>query len=273
MLATELGAKLGAVIVVDNRGGAGGSIGAEAAARAAPDGYTLFMGQVGQLAINPALFAKIPYDPVRDFAPISMVASQPLIVVSHPDLPVKGVRDLIALANARPGTLNFSSAGNGSLSHLAGELFRSMTGSPIVHVPYRGGGPAVTELIGGQVQLTFNVIPTVMPHVRAGRLRALAVSYQPAQAVDVPTMAQAGVAGYDIGSWFGVLAPLGMSDVLRNRLNRDIHAVLAQPDFRRKLAEQGVEPVPGTAEQFAAYIRSELVRWKRAVQASGARAD
>ena len=273
LLANELGTRWGTPVVVDNRGGAGGSIGAEAAARAAPDGYTLFIGQTGQLAINPTLFAKLPYDPVRDFTPISMVASQPLILVSHPDLAARTVRELVSLANARPGTLNFSSAGNGSLSHLAGELFRSITGSPIVHVPYRGGGPAVTELIGGQVQLTFNVIPGVMPHVRAGRLRALAVTYQPAQAVDVPTMAQAGVAGYDIGSWFGLLGPVGISEALTSRLNRDVQIVLAHQELRRKLAEQGVEAVPGTALQFAGYIRSELVRWKRAVQASGAKAD
>ena len=272
-LGQELSKRFGQSVVIENRGGAGGMVGMETAARAAPDGYTLLLGQVGQLAINPALYPKIAYDPVKDYEPIILVASQPLILVVNPAVPAKSIAELIALAKDKPGTLNFSSAGNGSLSHLAGGLFKSITGAPIVHVPYKGGGPAITDLIAGQVQLTFNVIPGVLPHLKAGRLRGLAVSYASSALPTMSTMHESGVPGYELGSWFGMLAPVGMPADLIKRLNSEILATLRSPEIRQLFDEQGVNAIGSAPDAFARHIKSELLLWAKAVKSSGAQVD
>lgn len=272
-LGQELAKKLEQSVLIDNRGGAGGMVGMEAVAHAAPDGYTLLLGQVGQLAINPALYPRIAYDPVRDYEPITLVANQPLILVVNPTLPARTVAELVALSREKPGKLNFSSAGNGSLSHLAGELFKSITGAPIVHVPYKGGGPALLDLVAGQVELSFNVIPGVAQHMKAGKLRGLAVSYASPALPNMPTMAQSGVPGYELGSWFGILAPARTPQDLINRLNSDIRATVRSPEITRVFDEQGVTAIPGTPEEFSRHIKSELALWSRAVKSSGARVD
>lgn len=267
-----LAERLGQSVVVENRGGAGAILGTSAAARAAPDGYTIFLGQIGPLAINPYLYAKLPYDPVKDFEPVTFVGSQPLVLVVNPAVPANTVAEFVALAKARPGQLNFSSAGKGSMGHLAGEYFKSITGAPIVHIPYKSGGPAVSDLVGGQVQLTFNVIPTLMPLIKAGKLRALGVSYASPALPDVPVMERE-APDFNVGSWIGILVPAQTPRAIIARLNTEIRAVLATPAVRRQFDEQGVQLNPGTPEEFAAFIKKEQLRWSGVVKTSGAAAE
>jgi tripartite-type tricarboxylate transporter receptor subunit TctC len=264
----QLTAALGQQVVIDNRAGAGGIIGAETAAKAAPDGYTLFLGGVGSHGINPNLHAKLAYDPVRDFAPVTLIASAPLILVVHPSVPAKSVKELIQLAKAKPGQLNFASNGAGGSSHLAAEMFKMMTATAMVHVPYKGLSPALTDLLSGQVQLMFSSTVAILPQVRAGRLRSLALTAAKRSPAlpDVPTVAESGVAGYETASWYGVLAPAGTPQPIVDRLNREIVRIVQLPEVRERLAAEGAEPVGNSPEEFAAHIKRELARWAKVIR-------
>jgi tripartite-type tricarboxylate transporter receptor subunit TctC len=262
-------------VVIENRTGAGGNIGADLAAKSKPDGYTLLMGTVSTHAINPNLYPRIPYDPVKDFAPVTMVAKMPNLLVVHPSVPAKNVAELIALAKARPGALAFASAGNGTSQHLSGELFKKMAGVDMIHVPYKGNAPAVTDLVGGQVQVMFDNIPVSLQQVRAGKLRPLAVTGPLRSPVlpGLPTLAEAALPGYSITSWFGLYVPSGTSPQIIERLNREANKALANAQFRRRLSDQGIEPAGGTPGQFADFMRAELVKWGKIVRESGARVE
>jgi len=274
ILTQKLSESFGANFVIDNRAGAGGSIGTEMVAKAPPDGYTLGIVS-GSHAINPSLYSKLPFDAVRDFAPVTMLVSGPGLLVVHPSLPVKTVKELIALAKGKPGQLNYASAGNGTPPHLAGELFKSMAGVDMVHVPYKGNTPAFVDLISGQVSLSFPTIPSALPHVQAGRLRALAVTSRKRSAVmpQLPTIAESGLPGYDTSSWFGMLAPAGTPREIVRKLQQESAKVLQLRDVREKLLSQGLEPVGSTPEEFAATIESEIAKWAKVVKASGARVE
>jgi tripartite-type tricarboxylate transporter receptor subunit TctC len=274
-IAQKLGTNMGTTVIVDNRPGAGGNIGSDIVAKADPDGYTLLLGTVGTHAINASLYKKMPYDTVKDFAPITLVASVPNIVVVHPSVPAKSIKELLALAKAKPGNLTFASSGNGSSIHLSGELFKSMAGVDMLHVPYKGSGPAVADLVGGQVNLMFDNMPSSLPHVKSGRLRAIAVTgAKRSPAVpDLPTIAESGVPGYDSVAWFGVLAPAGTPPAIVNQLNAEIIKVLKSPDVAHRLSSQGAEPAYNTPEQFSAYIKTEMGKWAKVVKASGAQVD
>ena len=275
MVAQKLGESLGHGVVVENRGGASGNIGTELAARAAPDGYTILMGNVAPNAINVSLFKDLPFDPVADFAPVSLVASTPNILVLHPSTPARTVKEVIALAKAKPGTLNFASAGVGSSSHLAGELFRILAGADIVHVPYKGAGPAMVDVLSGQVQLYFATMPAAMPHVKAGKLAPVAVtSARPSQALpDLPTIAESGVPGYEASTWYGVLAPAHTPRVVVARLHGDIVKILADAALYARLADQGFDPVGNSPEEFGVYIKSEILKWGKVIQDAGIRPE
>jgi len=274
-LAQKISEGLGQQVVVENRGGANGNIGMEAVARAAPDGYTIVFALSAQLAINPSLYQKIPYDPVRDYSPITLLGAGGYILVVHPSLPVKSVKELIALAKTQPGQIAYSSSGNGSGGHLAAELLNSMAGIRMLHVPYKGGGPALMDLIAGQVQLLFATQLASWPHVQSGRIRALAVSTakRPASLPDLPTVAEAGVPGYDSGVWYGVLAPAGTPREIVMRLNGEIVRVLNLPDYRGLLVNNTIEPIGSPPEQLGQYIKSELVKWAKVVKDANVRVD
>jgi len=271
----RLGEALGQQLIVDNRAGAGGIVGAEVAAKAPPDGYTLLMGTAGMLTVVPHINSKLPYSPQRDFAPVSLVASVPSMLVVHPSLPAKSVKELIALARAKPGALNYASTGNGTLPHLAAEFFKSQAKINMVHVAYKGSAPAITDLISGQVEVFFGNILSVIPHVRSGRLRAMAVTSLKPQAVapDVPTLASAGFPEFEAGTWFGLLAPAGTPQEIINRLHADISKVVHLPDVEKRLAGRGATTIGSTPEQFAAYIKSESAKWAKVLKDSGVRAD
>src|SRR5882724_2676525 len=275
MLAQKLGESLGQSVVVENRGGASGNIGTELAARAAPDGYTILMGNVAPNAINVSLFKDLPFDPVADFAPVSLVASTPNILVVHPSTPARTVKEVIALAKAKPGTLNFASAGMGSSSHLAGELFRILAGADIVHVPYKGAGPAMVDVLSGQVQLYFATMPAAMPHVKSGKLAPVAVtSSRRSQALpDLPTTAESGVSGYEASTWYGLLAPARTPGAAVARLHEGVVKILADAAVREKLADQGFEPVGDSPGEFAAYIKSEIAKWGKVIRDAGIRPE
>jgi tripartite-type tricarboxylate transporter receptor subunit TctC len=273
-IAERLAVSLGAPVVVDNRAGAGGSLGAEIVARSAPDGYTLMIGHVGTHAINISLYAKVNYDPIRDFQPISMVATLPFVLVVNPGVPAKDVKELISLARARPGALNFASAGSGGPTHLAGELFKSTAAIDIVHVPYKGNAAALADLVGGQVQMMFSNMLTAMPFVRAGKLRAIAVSTlkRSPQAPELPTVAEGGAPGYDVTPWYGVLAPAGLPKPLLARLHAEVSRIVDSTEMRERFVTQGVDVASSTPEAFAALIKAEIPRWRELVKRSGARA-
>ena len=274
-LAQKLSEAWGQQVLVDNRGGAGGTIGADLAAKAPADGYTLLMGHIGTLAVNVSLYPKLSYDPVRDFAPVSMVALVPNVLVVHPALPVKNVTELIAYAKANPGKLNYSSGGNGSAAHLAVEYFKLQTKTEIVHVPYKGTGPSVTDLIAGQVSMTMTGAPAVMPHVQSGRIRALGVSSPqriPALA-QIPTVAESGVPSFDATQWYGVVAPVGTPKDIVARLNAEIRKIMQSKEMLERLNTEGAISAAGTPEQFDAYIKSEIARWGAVVKAAGMKAD
>ena len=275
MLAQKLGESLGQSVVVENRGGASGNIGTELAAHAAPDGYTILMGNVAPNAINVSLFKDLPFDPVADFAPVSLVASTPNILVVHPSTPARTVKEVIALAKAKPGTLNFASAGVGSSSHLAGELFRILAGADIVHVPYKGAGPAMADVLSGQVQLYFATMPAAMPHVKPGKLAPVAVtSARRSQALPgLPTIAESGVPGYEASTWYGVLAPAHTPAAVVARLHGDIVKILADAALHARLADQGFDPVGNSPEEFGAYIKSEILKWGKVIRDAGIRPE
>ena len=270
-----MGTDLGQPVVVDNRAGAGGNIGGQAAARATADGYTLFMGTVGTHAINQSLYKKMPFDPIKDFAPLSRVAMVPNLLVANPSQPYKNVKEMIAYAKAHPNKINFGSSGNGSSIHLSGELFKQMAGVDMQHVPYRGSAPAVSDLLGGQISVMFDNMPSAIPHVKGGKLRALAVTTAKRSPAlpDVPTIAEAGVPGYEATSWFGLLAPASTPAPIVAKLNASILKALADPEVKKKLAEQGAEPFGEKPEQFAAFIQAETAKWGKVVKESGASLD
>lgn len=277
-LARIVGAKLSETltqpVVIENRPGAGANIGAEVAAKAPPDGYTVFMGNVAN-AINMSLYAKPGYDFVKDFAAVSLLASTPNIVVVHPSLPVRSIPQLIALAKSRPGELDVASSGAGSSAHLAGELFNSLAGTRMNHVPYKGGGPAVAALAGGHVAVGFATTPSVIGHVKSGKLRGLAVTTaarSPATP-DLPTVAEAGLKGYEAGTWYGLLVPVATPKDVVSRLHADSMKVLGMADAKQRLDAAGFEALGSTPEQFAAYIRSEVDKWGKVVRTAGVRVD
>ena len=275
MVSPGLSALLGQQLVIDNRGGAGGLIGAEMAAKAVADGYTLFFSSPGALTILPHLQKQANYDTLRDFAPIAQVASGPFLLITHPSVPVKSVKELLALAKADPGRLNYASAGNGAANHLAMELFKSMAGVNLTHVPYNGAPQAVTDLIGGSVNLMFNSIPPALQHIKAGRLRMLGVSSakRSPQLPDVPTISEAGVAGYESITWFGLLAPAKTPPAIIARLHTELVKVVRAPEMRAQLEIQGYDPVGGSAAEFTAFIRAESEKYKKVVKLSGAKVD
>ena len=262
LVGKHLSDNLGQQLVIDNRPGAGGVLGAELAAKAVPDGYTLFLGGVGSHAVNPNLNVSLPYDPIRDFAPVALLAQAPLVLVVHPSVPADSITAFVALARSRPGQLNYASNGNGSSSHLAAVMFDSMTGVDMVHVPYKGLSPALTDLLSGRVQLMFSSVVAILPHIKAGKLRGLAVtgSRRLASMPNLPTIAESGLPGYEASSWYGVLAPAGTPREIVARLNAELVKALEQPEVRTSLLAEGAEPIGGSPEQFAAHIRSEMER-------------
>ncbi len=275
IIGQALTAELGQSVVVDNRAGAGGNIGGQAAAKATPDGHTLFMGTVGTHAINASLYKKMPFDPVKDFAPLSRVANVPNLLVANPNQPFKSVKDLIAYAKANPGKVNFGSSGNGSSIHLSGELFKSLAKVDMVHVPYKGSAPAVTDLLGNQIAIMFDNMPSAIQHVRSGKLVPIAVTTakRSPELPNVPTIAEAGLPGYEATSWFGMFAPAGTPAPVLAQLNKALVKVLNQADVAKKINEQGAETYSETPEQFAAFIQAESAKWGKVVKESGASLD
>jgi len=275
MVAPGLSNLLGQQLVMDNRGGAGGLIGAELAAKAIPDGYTLFFSSPGSLTILPHLQKHVAYDTLRDFLPISLVSIGPFLLITHPSVPAKTVKELVTLAKSEPGKLNYASAGNGAANHLAMELFKSMADINLTHVPYKGAPQAVTDLIGGNVNLMFNSIPPVMQHIKSGRLRLLGVSSakRSPQLPDVPTISEAGVPGYESITWFGLLAPAKTPSPIVTRLHEALVKVVRTPEMKAQLELQGYDPVGSTPAEFATFIRAESAKYAKVVKLSGAKVD
>jgi tripartite-type tricarboxylate transporter receptor subunit TctC len=271
-ISQKLSEKLGQPIVIDNRPGASGMIGADLVAKAPPDGYTL-LANASIHVINPSLYKSPPYDAIKDFAPVSLIAEVPLVVVVNANLGVKTVKELIAKAKASP--LNFASSGNGSAPHLAGEAFKIATGVDMQHIPYKGSGPAITDLIGGQVSLMFDSLPSSMPHIKSGRLVAIAVTTKKRSSAlpNVPTVAESGVPGFDVSTWYGIWAPAATPPAIVHRVSSEVAAVVRIPEVRARLAELGAEAVGNTPEEFTAYNRSELTKWAKIVKDSGATVD
>ncbi|HSQ05438.1 MAG TPA: tripartite tricarboxylate transporter substrate binding protein [Burkholderiales bacterium] len=267
-LAQKLTEHLGQQVIIDNRGGAGGNVGMEMAARSAPDGYTIVLALTAQLAVNVSLYRKLPYDPLRDYAPITLLGNGPYILVAHPSLPVKSVRELIVFAKAHPGQIAYSSSGNGSGGHLAMELLKTMTGIDLVHIPYKGGGPALVDLLAGQVQLLFSTQVAATPHIEAGRIRALAMSTARRSALlpQIPTLAEAGVPGYDSGVWYAILAPAGTPRDIVNKLNAEIVRALILPDYRKLLMIAGIDAIGSTPDELTAFIKSEIAKYAKVVK-------
>jgi len=274
-MAQKLGERYGQQVIVDNRAGANGIVGLQALMQSAPDGYTLGVGAAGPMAVNPTLYEKLPYDPIRDFSAITNMVNFPLLLVAHPSLPAKTTRELIALAKAKPGTIYYSSPGSGNSGHLAGELFNAMAGVKIVHVPYKGQGPALADLLAGQVQLLFSSIPSVLPFVQQSKLNAIAVgsARRIPSLPDVPTIAESGVPGYEAYSWVGMIGPAHMPKELVTRLSRDINDILKQKDFADKLTREGALPDGDGPEQFTAYIKAENDKWGAVVRSANIKAD
>lgn len=279
VMARLLGAKLAEPwnqsVVVDNRAGASGTIGSKIAADAAPDGYTILMGNLATHGINPTLFRNLPYDAIKDFAAITQVADVTNVLVAHPSLGTSSVKELVALAKAKPGSINYGSGGAGSGAHLTAELFKSMAGVQLTHVPYKGVGLAMNDLIGGRIQLMFSNLLSALPHVKAGRLKALGVTTKersPAMP-GLPTIAESGLAGYEATNWFGVFAPANTPKEVVLRLNQSIVAVLREPDMKKRLLAQGADPIGSSPEAFAKHVRSEIRRWNAVIKQAGIKAD
>jgi tripartite-type tricarboxylate transporter receptor subunit TctC len=274
-LAQRLAVELGQPVIVDNRGGAGGNLAMEAVARAPADGYTLVLALTPQLAVNVSLYDKVRYDPRHDFAPVSLLAEGPYLLVVHPSVPVNSIGELIALAKAKPGELNYATSGIGSGAHMAAELFTSMTGTRMTHTPYKGGGQALTDVLAGHVQLLFAPPVTVTQHITNGRLRALAITgtKRSASLPSVPTMSEAGVPGYDSSVWYGVLAPAGTPKDIVATLNAAMLKILKQPDFHALLVTNGMEPIGSTPSDFSKYIDTEIVKWSKVIKSAGIKVE
>ena len=274
LVAARLSEALGQQFIVDNRAGAGGVLGMDIVAKAAPDGYTVVLGSTSSTAVNVGLYPKMPYDPLKDLAPIMQVATGPYVLAVHPALPAKNVGQLVALAKARPGQLNFGSSGNGTALHLTAELLKSMTGTRMVHVPYKGASAAMPDLLSGQTQFMFSDMPLFAPYVKAGKLRALAVTTAKRSSVlpDLPPIAET-VPGYEATSWYGFMAPAGTSREIIGRFNAEVVKVLRLQDIRERYRELGIEPVEGTPEQFGTYIASEIRRWSAVIKSAEVKID
>jgi tripartite-type tricarboxylate transporter receptor subunit TctC len=270
-VAQRLTTRLGQSVVVDNRTGAGGNVGTELAAHSPADGYTLLMANVAPMAINTAVYKKLPYDPAKDFAPITLLASFPNVLVVHPAVPARTLAELIALARAQPGQLTCATAGAGSTTHLAAEFFRAKAKIDFIHVPYKGGGAALIDLVAGQVTMYFGSLPASLPHIRSGRLRALGVTSlaRSNAAPDIPTIAETGFPGFEAVTWIGAVAPAGVPANIVVRLNKELVDIMRAPDLREKLLTEGAEPMTDTPEHFAAYIRSEIEKWAGVVKLAG----
>ncbi len=278
VFARVIGGKLndawGQTVVVENRTGAGGNIGAEAVAKSPPDGYTILMGSIGTHAVNVSLFKRLPYDPVKDFAPIALVLEADGLLVLHPSVPARSVKELIALAKGRPAQIAYASAGNGTAGHLAGELFKTMAQVDMVHIPYKGNVPAITDLIGGQTSLLFATMPTVLPQVQAGRLKALAVTgaQRSPAAPELPTIAEA-LPGFEVTNWIGVFAPAGTPREAVTKLNGEVLRVMQASDIQARLTTEGAKSSAKTPEEFGAFVRSEIAKWAKVIQQAGIRVD
>jgi tripartite-type tricarboxylate transporter receptor subunit TctC len=275
VLAQKLGDRLGQQVVVDNKGGAGGSIAAEFVAKAPADGHTLFFGTTGTMAINPSLYSKLRYDPVKDFAPVSLMASTMNVLVVNPQVPARTLADVIKLAKAKPGDITYGSAGNGSSNHLSGELFRSTAGIQISHIPYKGSAPALVDLMGGRITMMFDTIAQQTQNIAAGKVRAIAVTGPKRSPLlpDVPTAQEAGLKDFDVTIWFGVLAPTGTPAPIIDKLSREIGAVMSTDEMKKRMQADGAEARPTSPAEFAALIRSDLAKWSPVVKASGATLD
>lgn len=274
-IAHELTKTLGQPVTVENRPGAGGNLGGEAAARSAPDGYTLFMSTSGIQAINPALYAKMSFDPNKDLAPVAPLVSLSNVLVLHPSVPANSVREVIAMAKAQPGKIPYASSGNGTSIHMSGAMFTQMTGTDMIHIPYKGSAPAVTDLLAGQVSMMFDNIPSALPHIKAGKLKALATTgakRDPALP-DLPTVAEAGVPGYESGVWFGIMVPAGTPKDIIARLNAETIKGARSPEFVKRMTDLGYNIIPGSPEAMADMIKVEIARWTPIVRASGAKVD
>jgi tripartite-type tricarboxylate transporter receptor subunit TctC len=275
-IAQKLAEAVGQPVVPDNRPGAGGNVGAEIAAKSPPDGYTMLMAPVSPMAINVTLYGnKMSFNPEKDFAPVTLVAKVPLVLVVHPSVPVKNLQELIALAKSKPGQLNYGSAGNGSSNHLVGEMFKTAAGIEMVHIPFRGGGPGMMALVGGQIDLLVGQVPTVATMVNSGRLRAIAVSgakRSPALP-EVPTMAEAGLPGFDATAWYSIAVPAGTPKAVISRLHAELVKILKSPDIRERLISEGADVETSTPEELVAFIRTEIPKWAKAVKDSGSRID
>lgn len=274
-LAKKLGERLGQQVLVDNKGGAGGGIGAEAVAKAPADGHTLFFGTTGTMAINPSLYSKLRYDPVKDFAPVTLMATTMNVLVINPDVPAKDLNELVKLAKAKPNTLSFGSAGNGSSNHLSGELLRTSAGLQITHVPYKGSAPALVDLLGGRITMMFDTIAQQTGNVAAGKVRALAVTGPRRSPLlpDVPTAQEVGLKDYDVTIWYGVLAPAATPVPVIERLHREIVAVMSTEEMKKRMQAEGAEARPNSPAEFAALIRHDIAKWGPVVKASGATLD
>jgi len=275
VLAEKLGQGLGQAFVIDNRGGAGGTTGSDVAAKAAPDGYTLLIGTSSTHAIAGSLYGKLPYDAVRDFAPVSMIGTATIMLVAHPSVPAKSVRELVALAKAQPTLLTFASSGNGGVSHLTGEYFKAQAGVQMQHIPYKGDTPMIADLVGGRVSVAFGTAVAFLPHVQSGKLNALAVTNAKASPVapGLPTVAEAGYPGFEALQWFGLLMPAGTPPEIVGRLNAEVARVLRLPDVSERFKGLGIEISSGTPAEFAAFMRAETAKWGRIVRESGAKVD
>ena len=274
-LAQKLTTQLGQPVVLDHKSGAGGTIAAETAAAASPDGYTLMFATLGTHAINPSLYAKLRYDPVKDFVPVALTHVAPRVLVVHPSVPAQNVKELLALAKARPGTLTFGSSGNGGVNHLAGELMKSMAGVDMIHVPYKGAAPAAVDLLGNRLSMVFDSIVVWSDHIKTGKVRALGVSSAQRSAAlpNVPSIAEAGLPGFDVANWLGVLAPAKTPAAIVAKLNAELRSAMTDPDMHQQMAAVGVDPATSTPQEFGDIIRKDIAKWAVVVKATGARLD